>query len=74
MIPSAMIAVFTSDYPFPNYGSLELPEQLSDRVIFFAEFLPRLLYAFVPRLSPQMSSKNRFQHRPPRTDEQTGWF
>jgi hypothetical protein len=33
MIPSAMIAVFTSDYPFPDYGSLELPKQLSDRVI-----------------------------------------
>jgi hypothetical protein len=28
-----MIAIFTNNYPFPNYGSLELPEQLSDRVI-----------------------------------------
>jgi len=33
MIPSAMIAIFTSNYLFPNYESLELPEQLFDRVI-----------------------------------------
>ena len=46
--------------PFPNYGSLELPEQLSDRVIFFAEFLPRPLYAVAPRFSPQMSNKIAF--------------
>ena len=51
--------------PFPNYGSLELPEQLSDRVIFFAEFLPRPLYAVAPRFSPQMSDKIAFDTNSP---------
>ena len=31
--PQRYDCCFHNDYPFPNYGSLELPEQLSDRVI-----------------------------------------
>jgi hypothetical protein len=45
---------------FPNYGSLELPEQLSDRVISLLNSCLGPIYAFAARFSPQMSNEIAF--------------
>jgi hypothetical protein len=70
MIPSAMIAIFTSNYLFPNYGSLELPEQLSDRVISL--LISRLGFLSLCSWSQSVNEQqNRFQYQSPGTDQNT---